>query len=779
MAFSFKFSSESSTVPKIKYESNNLKYYMSGTDINLTETPSTLVCDSERPLSNHKPISVSFKSNTKRLEWSKNTYIGNASDGFWDPEHGACNLTFKWSAKGQWKGSQNMKDHPNQLGITFNFDNTFGVEVNAEGASFWNSLLGKVDSVPSEYSSLKPPAPTIDLKLKPLDYFLTTNLLLPGEQVFIADSPVPENSGIQSGLMTPRDTILTGQIATSLAGKNMRIKALNAHRLLSGQAMVAEPSPPPTGLNGWKEALLSFPDNKILADMLLCYSKATDKTDAAIESVLASHNFKDLIDADFFALWGTSMDQLINPKSTTQAAPKLAEAAGIRSIDLRLFGAIYAVAQPKDAEGEQFMIHPTRGTIVFGRDEITPLQTFDTNTQKTVITWTRKSGYTYAASFSVVWDSQLEQLGVECAGTVHSRDGGTVPFQAFSKGYPSKGDNNPPTGNLLNLQQQQQQDPASSAGLWIGMIAGSLTILCFGVGCIKSWRGRRQQIRQDQAAYNSLIQFAAGLSARAAREKYGDHRGATEEAFQDLERRVETDIKDKIRELTHQDKNFWKKMENDANFKKDTMQALFDVASDRVKREVDRFASVPTGLMQEQLDGNPIYQGVTTEQKHDITIEFVQEELSNLENNLEKPGESGESYVESLSHTILEIQEIAEIEKSQETVLNESLKIDHDIAESEAETSKRQKESDHLQEEFNNEKNEEMREIRKKELDKANDRLNESKDKTENEVKKREEIKSEKTKLETEHKEKTEKKEKLEKNVKEAKKEVFQRKLVL
>ncbi len=57
------------------------------------------------------------------------------------------------------------------------------------------------------------PGPDIDLNMDPLDYFLTTNLLLAGQHVFKSDD-LDENSS-SKGLAIPHELILTGDIKTS------------------------------------------------------------------------------------------------------------------------------------------------------------------------------------------------------------------------------------------------------------------------------------------------------------------------------------------------------------------------------------------------------------------------------------------------------------------------------------------------------------------------------------------------------------------------------------
>lgn len=87
-----------------------------------------------------------------------------------------------------------------------------------------------------------------------------------------------------------------------------------------------------------------------------------------MKELLASRGFGNLIGADTFNLWGTSYHELIK---TDEVIPETS--FGIdphpKVIDLRLYAGYYTVVHPPQDKGEQFMVHPTLGSIRMARKD--------------------------------------------------------------------------------------------------------------------------------------------------------------------------------------------------------------------------------------------------------------------------------------------------------------------------------------------------------------------------------------------------------------------------
>ncbi|OJJ43182.1 hypothetical protein ASPZODRAFT_2118013 [Penicilliopsis zonata CBS 506.65] len=196
--------------PGISYHSSlgSDSYHLDGLSIDVNSAPSHLTVDGKtRPTSNFRPFNMQWTSETERLNWWRTWDAGKGPSGH---REGEFEVTLSFSGTGQWQGSSDPTRHPNQLGVALIFDNNFTVESKSNEPSFWKSLCGERSEIPPQYKDSRPPVPAFNIHLNPLDYFLTTNLLLPGQYVFQADQPVPGSAGDQYGLATPRDAILTG-----------------------------------------------------------------------------------------------------------------------------------------------------------------------------------------------------------------------------------------------------------------------------------------------------------------------------------------------------------------------------------------------------------------------------------------------------------------------------------------------------------------------------------------------------------------------------------------
>lgn len=103
------------------------------------------------------------------------------------------------------------------LGLTFEYDKNWTLTSKADHADrgFRDKVFGIARGVSAHYKKLEVPAPGIKLEMKALDYFLTTNILFPGNQVFHAHQLTEANKKLGLGLAFPRDLILTGDIKSN------------------------------------------------------------------------------------------------------------------------------------------------------------------------------------------------------------------------------------------------------------------------------------------------------------------------------------------------------------------------------------------------------------------------------------------------------------------------------------------------------------------------------------------------------------------------------------
>jgi len=223
MNLSFNFGSGVVTVPSIDQSGLFYSRYLEGCSFNVNSPSSTIAINGLLVNASKPPVTVSYASTTQAMSWSSQSVgVGHVPP---IPNTGTADAVFNLGGTAQCATSS--ANHPNELSLSFTFDETFTVSVQAQSQSFWQEICGGQDTVPQEYLNLSPVAPSISLSLPPLDYYLTTNLILPGKYVFIADPPVASSDNAH-GLASPRDTILTGQINMNAVAAARRSKRTSA-----------------------------------------------------------------------------------------------------------------------------------------------------------------------------------------------------------------------------------------------------------------------------------------------------------------------------------------------------------------------------------------------------------------------------------------------------------------------------------------------------------------------------------------------------------------------
>ena len=150
-------------------------------------------------------ISVAYLSGTQNLQWMK---LSLTIVSLSTPDSKNVSLKFAHSGAASWADDRTPgTTTPNMLKLQFRLPEYFQVkdETVTEKVLFWDTSADR----PEHYGVISVPLPSLDMSLPGLDYFLTTNLILPGAHLFIAD-PVDDQT---NGLFVPRDVLLTGQVA--------------------------------------------------------------------------------------------------------------------------------------------------------------------------------------------------------------------------------------------------------------------------------------------------------------------------------------------------------------------------------------------------------------------------------------------------------------------------------------------------------------------------------------------------------------------------------------
>ncbi|KAK6544733.1 hypothetical protein TWF694_001418 [Orbilia ellipsospora] len=157
------------------------------------------------PHVSEKPATMKF-SLSKTTDWSYTVYCDGPPGSI--RHEGRVYHQFEFVDSATWKGSDDITKYPNIINLKFIHQENFTVTGTTENYSWGQRVWGgKENEVPAVYKSITVKVPQMNLDLPGIDYFLTTNLLLPGARLFKAKDP-------QRNLATPRDLILLGDIAS-------------------------------------------------------------------------------------------------------------------------------------------------------------------------------------------------------------------------------------------------------------------------------------------------------------------------------------------------------------------------------------------------------------------------------------------------------------------------------------------------------------------------------------------------------------------------------------
>ena len=180
------------------FEDSIVNKYCNAISFDLKDYPTTFTLD-------HTSTKMNFEHTVNDVQfgyWQLQT-----EDNFTVPRRhsGLANFTFKIEGAGTWSSSNN------DISLNFALPATFTVEGKAQDPGAFDRFF-KV-SLTDVHDKMKHMTATIakpNFAFGGIDYFLTTNLLCPGKEVFEAAAP-------SQGLYIPRDLLICGKLKTQAA----------------------------------------------------------------------------------------------------------------------------------------------------------------------------------------------------------------------------------------------------------------------------------------------------------------------------------------------------------------------------------------------------------------------------------------------------------------------------------------------------------------------------------------------------------------------------------
>lgn len=421
-------------------------FSVDGIDASLTKNPISLSIKDGK-----LAVSWSFE---QTLEWSNNVTF--AQSGTW----GRVKLKISMSKS----VSLSLSDEEVVAKLAIG-SSDYHVSTKAEDLSFWETFGGGVEYVPSELKDLSLDLPAVNLSLGGLGFFPITNLLFPGQRVIQIDT--------STGILTPYDLLLTGQIVDTLSTGGpaaTHLAALVAFARGTGRPMLSTPAP-------------AKKDTRALINDILTQDEVAVKV------------FELVADGDPQKLtsWASDSGYDATPEGIEEVMASLHSAEGT---DIRLWGGVYEISAPAALDGKKLKVSTKTGRVTL---EGTPLD------------------IRVEAADRIAWDAAGKTYDITFAE--HVRDDGQVDPNTFAGTIttPAVDGSSSPTTETIE-GNQVLYDPAkdwheikeiTQFGLIIGVLSGLVTL---GMAVRELWKGRKngkaqEQVAESQKALNDEVEL--------------------------------------------------------------------------------------------------------------------------------------------------------------------------------------------------------------------------------------------------------------------------------
>ncbi|KAK0633954.1 hypothetical protein B0T14DRAFT_492023 [Immersiella caudata] len=430
-------------------DSRILTRYVDGFSFDMASTPATLTIHPGLSVKGSATGEITWKGPPTRLNWN---YLLNTPVPV--PIKGVADLDFSLSGRGTWEDGADSAS----TALKFRWDMPKHLQpvvtpetMPSDWDAFWN---GRVNMIPTEL--VNPVFEGFDLSsTAELDYFLTTNLLLPGQHMFSPDPLVANSAAAQRGISVPHDVLLTGVLtlpptASPQPGPPAAGAPASGSFFPTALVDLSVRTNTPSSRNangaGTEKPLADLvktmveyaPDSMMGPLFSAAASKNTEEAAEKVSRILADNGYGHLTGDQLSSLLGISTASENNVSHIARAAHVTSTSASDTAFDIRLFAGIYDVtAGPAQLLKQKLVVSPYDGAIRLDNQTITP-QTSTDSTKKppvTTVSWsTDKGAYRVVfkatatgtdGSFEAAFDGTVTLAGqttaVPLAGR-HSRD---------------------------------------------------------------------------------------------------------------------------------------------------------------------------------------------------------------------------------------------------------------------------------------------------------------------------------------------------------------------
>ncbi|KAK6359764.1 hypothetical protein TWF696_000903 [Orbilia brochopaga] len=381
-------------------------------------------------------MTVSSVSPTYTANWKAEFFSWRGRDRIETDYKGAVNVTMSFGGQGVWQ--QDLTTTTPKISTTFQPTYTMTQAPASGDSSKWSWLTGTYwsNKLPPAYNTVAPNVPTINLSFPQFGYFLATNLLLPGSNIFTPDAAITDATNQTGGVAIPWDMIITGTIKDHLSDSAAALAA----KLCNGSQL---PSQPPTISSSLEDKFLSQVSaydnsNTLVTD--LWNSISGDDVDAInnqLNQVLKTRGYQNLDVDNLSTLVGYSYDSDLafmladNGGSSANALEMNIEENPVYMFDPGVYSGVYSIDGQPDTV--QLLLSPDTHAITYAGTTVVPTITSDNNGQNPQYTVSWSSGSAenkdlvhYAVKFQAVQVAKSSNFQQSFAGT-QTPDGSSKP----------------------------------------------------------------------------------------------------------------------------------------------------------------------------------------------------------------------------------------------------------------------------------------------------------------------------------------------------------------
>ncbi|KAF3913572.1 hypothetical protein ABW20_dc0106294 [Dactylellina cionopaga] len=366
-------------------------------------------------------ITFTNTSPTYQASWTENKAVYTGGEIVHETYSGIVDVSMALGGQSRWQ--QEATTTTPEILTSFDAAYTMTQTPVSGDTSIWQNILGQYwsNQLPPQYSAVPPSPPTITMSFPQLGYFLATNLLLPGSNVFTPDPAITDANNQIGGIAIPWDMVITGSIVANLKSEApVAAKACKTftalsrpqplphiHSPLLGSHEISHPQPQITAPIADPNASL---EDRFLSDLSAYNNSNTfigdmwsavkgddlDSITAQLDQVLAKRGYQDLNVDSLSNMVGYSYDSnmAFMLAGNGQASPKAFKAmdgdAPTFVFDLGVYSGVYSI--DGQADTVQLLLSPDTHAITYAGTTVVPTITSDNNTQSPQYTVSWSSG---------------------------------------------------------------------------------------------------------------------------------------------------------------------------------------------------------------------------------------------------------------------------------------------------------------------------------------------------------------------------------------------------